>query len=118
MRTARPGPVKGTIWNTNNAGLKGVLTSDNGQTRKRSNRDVVMAVAPHHVNQHGLSSINYAFLVAFLCLCCERCFFVHTVSDRVGFGLMDAKKMVDFAVNWTTVPPKVNCTVPLYGVNR
>jgi len=45
-------------------------------------------------------------------------FFVDTVSDRVGFGLMDVKKMVDLAVNWTTVPPKVNCTVPLYGVNR
>ena len=45
-------------------------------------------------------------------------FFVNTVSDRVGFGLMDVKKMVDLAVNWTTVPPKVNCTIPLYGVNR
>ncbi|KAL9963202.1 hypothetical protein ACROYT_G032380 [Oculina patagonica] len=39
------------------------------------------------------------------------------VSDRVGFGLMDAKKMVDLAVNWTTVPPKVNCTIPRHGVN-
>ena len=46
-------------------------------------------------------------------------FFVDTVNDRVGFGLMDAKKMVDLAVNWTTVPPKVTCTVPVhYGVNR
>jgi len=40
------------------------------------------------------------------------------VNDRVGFGLMDAKKMVDLALNWTTVPAKVTCTVPRYGVNR
>jgi len=33
------------------------------------------------------------------------------VNDYVGFGLMDAKKMVELATNWTTVPPKVNCTI-------
>jgi len=51
-------------------------------------------------------------------LCCQRFIFVDTVSDRAGFGLMDAKAMVDWAVNWTTVPPKVNCTVSLNGKNR
>lgn len=45
-------------------------------------------------------------------------FFFDPVNDYVGFGLMDAKKMVDLAMNWTTVPTKVNCTIPRDGVNR
>ncbi|KAM7439362.1 Proprotein convertase subtilisin/kexin type 5 [Porites harrisoni] len=35
-----------------------------------------------------------------------------SVNDYVGFGFMDATKMVDAALNWTTVPTKVNCTIP------
>ena len=64
--------------------------------------------------------VYYALVVAFHAslLIFKRLFCVNTVSDRVGFGLMDAKKMVDLAVNWTTVPPKVICRVPRYGVNR
>ncbi|XP_044177630.1 proprotein convertase subtilisin/kexin type 4-like isoform X4 [Acropora millepora] len=38
-------------------------------------------------------------------------------NDYVGFGLMDARRMVDAAMNWTTVPLKVNCTIPRLGVN-
>ena len=61
----------------------------------------------------AIVSCFYVPLLAFKIL-----FLVDTVNDRVGFGLMDAKKMVDLAINWTTVPPKVICTVPHYGVNR
>ena len=60
----------------------------------------------------GLSLLFFAsFITNFF-------FRLNPVNDRVGFGLMDAKKMVDLALNWTTVPPKVTCTVPRYGVNR
>ena len=31
---------------------------------------------------------------------------------------MDARRMVDAAMNWTTVPLKVTCTIPRLGVNR
>ena len=31
---------------------------------------------------------------------------------------MDARQMVDAAINWTTVPLKVNCTIPRLGVHR
>ena len=34
-----------------------------------------------------------------------------SVHDYVGFGLMDASRMVDAALNWTTVPPKVKCSI-------
>ena len=44
--------------------------------------------------------------------------FYGVVNDYVGFGLMDARGMVDAAMNWTTVPLKVNCTIPRPGVNR
>lgn len=44
--------------------------------------------------------------------------FYGIVNDYVGFGLMDASRMVDAAMNWTTVPLKVNCTVPRLNVNR
>ena len=44
--------------------------------------------------------------------------FYGVVNDYVGFGLMDARGMVDAAINWTTVPLKVNCTIPRPGVNR
>ena len=40
------------------------------------------------------------------------------VNDYVGFGLMDASRMVDAALNWTTVPPKVNCTISGPLTNR
>ena len=33
------------------------------------------------------------------------------MNDYVGFGLMDGKKMVDYAVNWTKVPDKVTCKI-------
>ena len=44
--------------------------------------------------------------------------FFGVVNDYVGFGLMDARRMVDAAINWTTVPLKVNCSIPRRGVNR
>ena len=44
--------------------------------------------------------------------------FFGVVNDYVGFGLMDARRMVDAAINWTTVPLKVTCTIPGPTVNR
>ena len=44
--------------------------------------------------------------------------FFDLVNDYVGFGLMDASKMVEVAVNWSTVPPKVTCTIPRLHVYR
>ncbi|XP_044184496.1 proprotein convertase subtilisin/kexin type 6-like isoform X1 [Acropora millepora] len=38
-------------------------------------------------------------------------------NDYVGFGLMDARGMVDAALKWTTAPLKVNCTILRPGVN-
>ena len=40
------------------------------------------------------------------------------VNDYVGFGLMDASRMVEFASNWTTVPEKVTCTIPRLAVKK
>ncbi|KAJ7336048.1 Proprotein convertase subtilisin/kexin type 6 [Desmophyllum pertusum] len=40
------------------------------------------------------------------------------VNDYVGFGLMDASKMVDLAVNWTKVPSNVTCTIRGPRLNR
>ena len=40
------------------------------------------------------------------------------MNDYVGFGLMDARKMVDAAINWTSVPSKVICTIPGPNSNR
>lgn len=34
------------------------------------------------------------------------------VSDRLGFGLMDADAMVTKAVNWTHVSEQQECTMP------
>ncbi len=68
---------------------------------------------------HNFGTANYTLSVAISgssLVTTRLCF--DTVSDRVGFGLMDAKKMVDLAINWTTVPPKVNCTILRHGVNR
>jgi len=45
-------------------------------------------------------------------------FFPCSANDYVGFGLMDARQMVELASNWTTVPPKVTCTIPRLGVYR
>ncbi|XP_068681768.1 proprotein convertase subtilisin/kexin type 4-like isoform X3 [Montipora foliosa] len=39
-------------------------------------------------------------------------------NDYVGFGVMDATKMIDFATNWTTVPPKVRCAIQGPRLNR
>ncbi|KAL5010688.1 hypothetical protein ScPMuIL_012993 [Solemya velum] len=36
----------------------------------------------------------------------------YRVSDRLGFGLMDADAMVTRAVNWKTVPEQKVCTMP------
>ncbi|XP_078352676.1 proprotein convertase subtilisin/kexin type 4-like isoform X1 [Oculina patagonica] len=41
-----------------------------------------------------------------------------TASSSVGFGLMDAHGLVSLAVNWTTVPPQLNCTIPQREINR
>ena len=32
------------------------------------------------------------------------------VSNLYGFGLKDAGRMVELAINWTTVPRMVNCS--------
>ena len=40
------------------------------------------------------------------------------VNDYVGFGLMDASRMVEFASSWTTVPEKVNCSIPGNSANK
>ncbi|XP_068699733.1 furin-like isoform X2 [Montipora foliosa] len=32
-------------------------------------------------------------------------------NDYIGFGLMDARAMVDAALNWVTVPEKFNCSI-------
>ena len=67
----------------------------------------------------ALLGIVFTFCASFIANSFFFFFFVvDSVNDRVGFGLMDAKKMVDLALNWTTVPPKVTCRVPRYGVNR
>lgn len=39
-------------------------------------------------------------------------------NDYVGFGVMDARKMVDFATNWTRVPPKTRCAIQGPRFNR
>lgn len=40
------------------------------------------------------------------------------VNDYVGFGLMDASKMVSLAANWSTVPEKSSCTIERIGVKK
>ena len=40
------------------------------------------------------------------------------VNDYVGFGLMDASRMVEIASNWTTVPEKVTCTISRNAVKK
>ena len=40
------------------------------------------------------------------------------VNDYVGFGFMDASKMIDAAIRWTRVPSKVNCSIPRRGINE
>jgi len=58
VRSARPGPVKGSIWNTNNAGLKGrCVTFYYGENKKSSDREVVVAYTSPHVNQRRPSFI-------------------------------------------------------------
>ena len=42
----------------------------------------------------------------------------YTVNDYVGFGLMDASKMVSLAANWSTVPDKSNCTIKRIGARK
>ena len=44
--------------------------------------------------------------------------FTDTVNDYVGFGLMDASKMVDAALKWKRVPNVTVCTIPGPRVNR
>jgi len=41
-----------------------------------------------------------------------------TASNYVGFGLMDAYRLVSLAKNWTTVPPQLNCTISHGQINR
>jgi len=40
------------------------------------------------------------------------------VSHRYGYGLMDAKAMVELAERWTTVPPQQICFTPPVSVNQ
>ena len=42
----------------------------------------------------------------------------YTVNDYVGFGLMDASKMVSLAAYWSTVPDKSSCTIERIGVRK
>ena len=44
--------------------------------------------------------------------------FPFTASNNVGFGLMDAHRLVSLAVNWTTVAPQLNCTISRLHINR
>ena len=57
-----------------------------------------------------------SIIIIFICLFTDL--FFDAVNDYVGFGLMDAKKMVDLAVKWKRVPTNVTCTIPRRGVNR
>ena len=57
-------------------------------------------------------------MLHFCCLALLFAFSSISVNDYVGFGLMDASRMVDAALNWTTVPPKVNCTISGPLTNR
>ncbi|KAJ7328630.1 hypothetical protein OS493_023899 [Desmophyllum pertusum] len=41
-----------------------------------------------------------------------------TASNNVGFGLMDAHRLVSLAVNWTTVAPQLKCTISHPRINR
>ena len=50
-------------------------------------------------------------------ICLFTDIFLDAVNDYVGFGLMDAKQMVDLAVKWKRVPTNVTCTIPRPGVN-
>lgn len=40
------------------------------------------------------------------------------MNDYVGFGLMDASKMVDVALKWKKVSNAVVCSIPGPRVNR
>ena len=48
----------------------------------------------------------------------SRHFYFNVVNDYVGFGLMDASKMIALASNWETVPNVTTCTIPRLGVNK
>lgn len=40
------------------------------------------------------------------------------VSNYVGFGLMDAYRLVSYARSWATVPPQLMCTISNTQINR
>jgi len=39
-------------------------------------------------------------------------------SNYVGFGLMDAYRLVSYAKNWVAVPPQHMCTISSPQINR
>ncbi|KAM7438593.1 hypothetical protein ABFA07_011908 [Porites harrisoni] len=41
-----------------------------------------------------------------------------TVSNYVGFGLMDAYRLVSYARSWATVPPQLMCAISNTQINR
>ena len=63
-----------------------------------------------------LLSITNDYYYYFICLFTDL--FSDAVNDYVGFGLMDAKQMVDVAVKWKRVPSNITCTIPRHNVNR
>ena len=40
------------------------------------------------------------------------CFIVHS---KIGFGLMNAERLVDYAKTWSSVPRQEICTMQLHG---
>ncbi|KAM7432787.1 Proprotein convertase subtilisin/kexin type 5 [Porites harrisoni] len=87
------------------SGLIALMLSANGDLSWRDVQHIIVRTArPGPVNiKDGDWNINKAGF---------------KVNDYVGFGLMDAKQMVDLAVKWKRVPTNVTCTIPLRGVNR
>lgn len=48
----------------------------------------------------------------------QRSILFFVASNFVGFGLMDAYRIVSFAKNWTKVPPQLNYTTSSHQKNR
>lgn len=87
------------------SGLIALMLSANGDLSWRDVQHIIVRTArPDPVNiNDGHWNINEADF---------------KVNDYVGFGLMDAKRMVDVAVKWKRVPSIVTCTIPRRSVNR
>ena len=47
---------------------------------------------------HHFNDVNFLFVI---------------VHEALGFGIMDAEKLVEKARSWKSVPPQISCTVDL-----